>query len=61
VSDCTEALRHKPNWVKALARRAKAWEETDRHFDALEGTVFASLFSPALPNSLISSLVYQLK
>jgi hypothetical protein len=36
VASCSDALKSKPEWTKALVRRAKAWEESDRQFEALE-------------------------
>ncbi len=37
ITECSEALRLKPGYTKALSRRAKAFEETDRQAEALEG------------------------
>ena len=37
VDDCTEALSLKRNYVKALARRAQAWEKQEKYDEALEG------------------------
>jgi len=36
VSDTTEALKLDPNYVKALLRRAQAYEATDKLTDALK-------------------------
>ncbi|KAJ2373367.1 TOM (translocase of outer membrane) complex component [Coemansia sp. RSA 2607] len=35
IEDCTSALKHEPRYIKALMRRAQAYETTDRFRDAL--------------------------
>jgi hypothetical protein len=37
VEDCTEALSFKRSYVKALARRAQAFEKLEKYDEALEG------------------------
>lgn len=41
IADCTEALKRDPVYIKALSRKAQAYEALSEHKSALDGTVIA--------------------